>query len=199
MAADLGLDAARLCWCDQVHEPRIALVRSGDAGGPLERCDAVVTAEAGRPLMTFSADCPLVLVHEPRAGCLGLAHAGWRNTVVQLARRLVERLRDEFGARPDRMLAGIGPSAGPERYEVGEEVYEAAGGLPDRERLFPRAGGRMCFDLWAANRAQLVAAGVPAAAIEIAGVCTITDADTFFSYRREGPGCGLFALAAALA
>jgi copper oxidase (laccase) domain-containing protein len=94
------------------------------------------------------------------------------------------------------LLAGVGPSAGPTRYEVGEEVYEAAAGLPERERFFPRRDGRLYFDLWEANRSQLVFAGVSPENIEVAGICTISRTDLFYSYRREGPGCGHFCLLA---
>lgn len=56
----------------------------------------------------------------------------------------------------------------------------------------------MYFDLWAANRAQLIATGVRSERIETAGVCTMCDRELFFSFRREGANCGHFGLLAAL-
>ena len=68
MAADWGLDGERLCCCVQVHEGRIAVVDGPDAPPQMEGYDGLVTNVAGRGLMTFSADCPLVLVYDPQRG-----------------------------------------------------------------------------------------------------------------------------------
>lgn len=198
MARDWGLDAHRLSWCMQVHRPEIRAVDPGQTGR-LEDCDGVITCHPGIPLMTFSADCPLVLAFDPLLGCLGMVHASWRCTVSGAAQRLVEQMRADFGCHPARMLAGIGPSAGPERYEVGAEVWEAAAALEQRERVFHHRDGRLYFDLWEANRLQLARAGIPPGHIEIAGICTMTRTDLFFSRRREGPACGHFALLAGIA
>ena len=92
----------------------------------------------------------------------------------------------------------MGPGAGPCCYEVQDDVYEAAAVLSARERCFQRRDGRLYFDLWEANRTQLVDTGVAAEQIEAAGLCTLCHNDVFYSYRREGAGCGHFALLAAL-
>lgn len=198
MAVDLGLDPRRLCHCVQVHQARLAVIDAARPAGPLEGCDGVVTNRVGQPLMTFSADCPLVLLYDAGAPALGLVHASWRCTVAGLVQQAVETMCREFGCHPGRMLAGIGPSAGPESYEVRADVFEAAKALQSRDRFFPRRAGRMYFDLWEANRAQLEAAGIVAPNIELAAVCTMTHTDVFYSYRREGPGCGHFGLLAGL-
>lgn len=199
MARDLGLDPARLTWCVQVHEPHVFPVTPDNCGEALEGVDAVFTNEPGVPLMTFSADCPLICVVDPAAPGLGLAHASWRCTVARIVERLIERMSRELDARPERMRVGIGPSAGPAQYEVGDDVRAAAAHLPDCAALFPiNHRGRRCFDLWRANRDQLIRAGVAPEHIEIAGICTMADTERFYSFRREGPGCGHFGLMAAL-
>jgi hypothetical protein len=81
---------------------------------------------------------------------------------------------------------------------VQRDVFDAARGLPDFETLFPRRDVRMHFDLWEANRRELVDAGVQAANVEIAGICTMCRTDIFYSFRREGAGGGHFGLMAAL-
>lgn len=198
MARDLDLDSDQLTYCVQVHRPGIAIVAAPGDRGRREDTDGLITAMPGTGLMTFSADCPLVLVYDPEARVLGMAHSSWRCTASHMTRQLIEMMRDRLAARPERMLAGVGPSAGPERYEVKGDVYEAMASLPDRDRLFALSDGRMYFDLWEANRAQLEAAGVPPANIEIAGICTMTDTEMFYSFRREGAGCGHFGLLAGL-
>jgi YfiH family protein len=198
MVTDWGLDPGRLCYCQQVHETRLAVVDEARVAGPLRACDGVVTAAWGRPLMTFSADCPLVLVFDPRRRVLGLVHASWRCTVARLTGRLVELMSARFRCRSADLRAGIGPGAGPCCYEVQRDVYDAAQVLPGREQCFSSRGGRLYFDLWEASRVQLRAAGIPGENIESAGVCTLCHNDVFYSYRREGPGCGHFGLLAAL-
>lgn len=199
MAIDLGLPPDRLSCCVQVHRPGLAVLRAAaPPAARLEEIDGALTDVPGVGLMTFSADCPLLLLYDPRRRAVGAAHASWRCTVASIAQRLVQALRDEFGCAPADLLAGVGPSAGPDQYEVKEDVYASAAALADRDAVIRRRGGRLYFDLWEANRRQLVRAGVPEANIEIAGLCTMTRTDLLYSYRREGPGCGHFGLLAGL-
>lgn len=198
MARDLGFDDGLLCYCIQAHQTRVAVIDRRQPGGGLPDVDAVLTNQPGVPLMTFSADCPLVLAFDPQAAVIGLAHASWRCTVAEVTHRLIALMSEKFGSLPRRMLAGIGPSAGPCCYEVKDDVLEAAKDLPDAERLFPRRDGRLFFDLWTANRAQLERAGLSPDRIEVASVCTLCRNDLFYSFRREGAGCGHFGLMAGI-
>jgi hypothetical protein len=198
MAADFGLDPTRLRYCQQAHEARIAVLDDARIGGPLPSYDGVVTHLGGVPLMTFSADCPLVIVYDPVRPALGLAHASWRCTLARLAGRLIEVMISRLGCPAPDLLAGVGPGAGPCCYEVQTGLYAAATTLPDRDRFFQRRGGRLYFDLWQANRVQLVEAGVRPENVEVAGLCTLCHNDVFYSYRREGAGCGHFGLLGAL-
>lgn len=236
MADDLGFAPGRLVHALQIHEPRVACIEEHSPGGPREACDGLFTAVPGVPLMTFSADCPLILLIDPRRRAVGMVHASWRCTVAKVVRVLIDQMHAQLACRAEDLLAGIGPSAGPEHYEVKHDVYDAAAALDEpgspsaphdgyspaappgrthqpcganepraahqtrgRERFFPRSGdGRMMFDMWAANRAQLLDAGVRAENIEIAGACTMTHTDVFYSFRREGAGCGHFGLMAGL-
>ncbi len=198
MVRDLGFDPDRLCFCQQVHQTNFAIVDGMPRNGPLGEVDGALTATPNTALMTFSADCPLVLVFDPVQRVVGLAHASWRCTVGEITRRLVELAAARFGSRHADLRAGIGPGAGPCCYEVQDDVYQAAAGLAQRERLFARRDGRLFFDLWAANKQQLLAAGLHPDNIESADVCTLCRNDLFYSYRREGPGCGHFGLLAGL-
>ena len=198
MAVDLGLDADRICYCVQVHRTEIALIDTPGPGRRIENVDAIITNQPDVPVMTFSADCPLILAIDPKLRVLGLVHASWRCTCALSAMRLIETMRLRFNCRPENIHAGIGPSAGPDEYEVKDDVIAAAAELENRERCFRRIEGRSYFDLWEANRGQLVSAGVPAERVEVAGICTMSD-PRFYSFRREGAGCGHFGLMAALA
>ncbi len=202
MGAALG--ARAVAFCRQVHGPDVLQVARGGPAGP---ADALVTATPGLGVLGRSADCPLVLAvardGRGRALAVGMAHASWRSTVARITERMIARLLAAAGgdARPARVVAAIAPSAGPCCYEVGPDVRDAAlAGLgPGGAGFFAWRDGRLIFDLWRANVAQLRRAGVPAPAVQTAGVCTICRADLFPSWRREGEAAGRFAAMIALA
>jgi YfiH family protein len=192
----LGVPAARVRYARQVHG---AECLDADRGGAalVGTGDALFTREPGRPLAVFTADCVALIVADPAAPALGVAHAGWRGTVRGVAGQLVRALIERAGARPERLRAAIGPSIGPCCYEVDAPVVEPLrAAFPEAWARWVRPGapGRWWLDLWAANAAQLRAAGV-GGAIENPRLCTGCRRDLFFSYRREGLAGRLVALA----
>jgi hypothetical protein len=206
ICAVLGLDFARLTSTRQVHGAEVFGVDAEAAGtgcgerdGSEPAADALMTDVPGVALLALSADCPLVLVYDPARAAVGVAHASWKGTVGGIAARLVSAMCDRLGCDPKAMVAAVAPSAGPCCYEVGAEVVDdATASLPDAPRHFKDGSkGRPHFDLWSANSAQLTQAGLARDRITIANVCTICDR-RFFSYRREGPDTGRFALIAAI-
>jgi len=194
----LGADPRWLTSMAQVHGDRIGVVDEANVGTRLPGVDALIVPSSLRrsaapslvPVLALSADCPIVLVFDPEAGVLGLAHAGWRGTVAGITGNLVRTMVRDFGGQPGTMLAAISPSAGPCCYEVGQDVIDAAvHSLPDPGTFFQRRDGHAYFDLWAANVAQLTGAGLVVDRIDLAARCTICD-EACFSYRRDGKSTG---------
>jgi len=192
----LGLFAGEwtLAACWQVHGRDVRVVKSledarGDAGarGETERCDALVTQTPRVLLGVKTADCVPVLLADPRTGACAAVHAGWRGTLAGIVGHALERMGEEFGTRAGDVRASIGPAALQCCYEVGPEVVETfRQNFPHADALFtPTRDGRALVDLHRANREQLVAAGVPAARVHAAPLCTMCRTDLFFSYRRE--------------
>lgn len=194
-----ALGVAAVAWPRQVHGGNVLRVEHGGHAGD---ADALVTRTPGLALLGRSADCPLVLLAAPCAdggGTIGFAHASWRSTVAGITAATVAALAD-LGGDPTRAVAAIAPSAGPCCYEVGDEVRDQARTQlgAGADRFFIPRGDRWIFDLWAANTAQLVTAGIPAAAIAVSGVCTICRGERFWSWRRQGAAAGRFAAALAI-
>ena len=107
-------------------------------------------------------------------------------------------MSETFGSRPADLIAAIGPAIGACCYSVGEEVRRAftethAGGA---RWLCSRADGRTYLDLWEANRAMLLDAGVKE--VEVAGICTSCNVADFYSARRENRRNGCFGAAIVL-
>jgi len=202
VCAAVGVEVDSLVACNQVLGNAVAWVTASDRGrgardraSALEATDALITDSAGVTLVAFSADCPLVALVEPQRRAIGIAHASRKGTLGLVAARTVRAMERLLGCEAGEMVAGIAPSIGPCCYEVGDEVvHEAHAALPDAERFVHRGGGRPHLDLWAANVAQLVEAGLSPERIEVAGLCTRCHADEFFSYRAAKGPTGRFAL-----
>lgn len=172
----------------QSHGDQSLVVRVGDGyrpRGPEEMIrgyDALITPDAGVPLVVKLADCQGVVLYDPESGVLGLVHSGWRGSVANVAGKAAARMIREFGARSKAMLAGIGPSLGPccaefvhYRTEIPPALWTYRDGVH--------------FDFWAMTRDQLTAEGLREEHIEIMGVCTKCSDYGFFSHRaRRDPG-----------
>jgi YfiH family protein len=193
----LGVAGSDVRYARQVHGTT-TLLADGASTSLVGTGDALAAGARGIPLAIFTADCLAVILADPGRSALAVAHAGWRGTVAGLAGRLVDVLVTRLQARPAELEAAIGPSIGPCCYEVDEPVVGPLGqAFPaDWTRWARPAGpGKWRLDLWQANADQLVAAGLRPDAIRNARLCTSCRRDLFFSYRREGGGRRLAALA----
>ena len=141
--------------------------------------DALVTAEPGLAVSVRTADCLPVLLADTRHRAVAAIHAGWRGSASAIVVAALRRMQNEFGTAPGDVFAAIGPGIGVCCYFVGEDVARKFG--------HDRAG---CIDLAGANRAQLVDAGVPAAHIDVLGLCTQCDPARFHSFRRDKEAAG---------
>ncbi len=176
--------AGRLFLLHQVHG---ATVLEAPWSGTPEG-DAAVAAGPGLLLGIETADCLPVFVVDPERRLVAAAHAGWRGTAAGVTGAAVEALVAR-GANPAALLAALGPGIGACCYEVGDELRSAFG--PEGEAFFLQGrDGRPHLDVRAANRAQLIAAGVAAGRIASLDDCTCCRSDLYHSFRREGRGAG---------
>ena len=197
-----SVDPAHPVRCRQVHGTTVAKVTWDDAGQWQSATDGLITDEVGLPLSLVFADCVPVLLYDAQRHALGVCHAGWKGTVNGTATATLWAMQAAYATDPADVHVGIGPSIGPDSYEVGDEVVDMVRAKLPRPHRFlsgPNANGRLYLDLWQANAAQLVAAGVRPDHIEISGVDTAQHTDDFFSHRAERGQCGLFSLMAWLA
>jgi YfiH family protein len=125
---------------------------------------------------------------------IGIAHAGWRGTVQGIGGQMIRLMVETYGCVPHQIRAAIGPSIGPDHYQVGDEVVEAV------RAHFGTLEGLVSYDawdysaylnLWAANELDLRRSGVNH--VEVAGICTACHTDEFYSHRAEQGKTGRFA------
>jgi len=157
-----------------------------------QKADIILTDKPEVTLFMRFADCVPILVHDPVKGVVGLSHAGWLGTVRDVAGVTVDAMRERYDSNPADVIACIGPSIGPDHYEVGEDVIAQVKQTfdTDANMMLPLHGERTHFDLWKANQYLLERAGVNQ--IELAGICTACHTDDWFSHRAEKGRTGRF-------
>ena len=202
LAESVGIPLSDFVVAKQVHSGTVTIVTDGmrgygamDLDTAIEETDATVTDVPHLCLTVLMADCVPVLFFDPRKRVVAAVHAGWRGTVKLAAQNTVNSLREKFSCDPADILVGIGPSIGPCHYEVGPEVIsevEETFGSTDGYINGESADGKGYFDLWEANKRQIIETGIPGQNIEVAQICTYCNPHLFFSERHQKGRTGRF-------
>lgn len=168
-------------WLLQVHGPRVV---DADAATDAPPADAAVAREPGTVCAIMIADCVPVLFADCSGSLVAAAHAGWRGLAGGVIENTVATL-NAAGATSDTLLAYIGPGIGPQAFEVGADVRDAfLARHADAEAAFrPHGQGKWLADLFLLTRQALARAGI--SSVHGGGLCTVSDAGRFYSYRRD--------------
>jgi polyphenol oxidase len=205
-AAAFGVPLDTMVFARQVHGTRAAWVGPEDRGrGTTSDDDAVadtdilVTSSPGVTLAILVADCVPIALVDPAAHVLAAVHAGWRGTAGGAVSDALRAMADR-GARPERVLAYVGPAVDPRRYQVSDPVHQALAAAVRPAPLAagvarPDGPGHWLVDLVAANHQQLLHGGVTPERVTSSGLTTADAA--LFSDRAARP-CGRFGLLARL-
>lgn len=183
----VGMSGREFVEVHQVHGDGVHVVRAGGpshAAPETTKADAIVSDDGARAVAVRVADCTPVLLATADGRLVAAVHAGWRGVVADVACRTVEAMRD-LGARPEELVAAIGPCISEPEFEIGPEVIEAFrrrfGHDTPHARATPDGKGRA--DMQGALRTSLERAGV--GQIDTLARCTVRDATHFFSHRRD--------------
>jgi YfiH family protein len=163
-------------WLRQVHGVRV-VTHPAVVGGEV-RGDALLTRCGDQVCAVLTADCLPVLFCNDSGNRVAVAHAGWRG----LAGGVLEATVATMDEKPENVMTWLGPAIGPLAYQVGDEVRQAFGAKASA--CFVQTGDRWMFDLYAAARLMLARIGV--GRVYGGGFCTYSEADRFFSFRRDG-------------
>jgi YfiH family protein len=213
--AATGARGKKLVTLRQIHSDIVHVFDAPPTSPP--RGDAAVTRTPGIFLAVQTADCVPILLADKRRRVVAAVHAGWRGTLSRIVAKTVGRMRMAFGSQPADIIAVLGPAIGRCCYEVGPEVAHvfaaqfsqarewfdgpfdqlATGEEPNPFKwlsMIPPGHDppppSVQLDLLAANRWQLMDAGVPENQIRASDLCTACRTDLLFSYRREGRRTG---------
>lgn len=170
---------AEPCWLRQVHGTQT--VDAAQAAKNSE-ADAAFARQSGVVCAVMTADCLPVLFCDRAGTVVAAAHAGWRGLCAGVLEQTIAAMQ----VAPQDILVWLGPAIGPENFEVGDEVRAAfiAQDLACSAAFIEHGPGKWLADLYALARRRLKLAGIDA--VSGGGMCTVDDADRYFSYRRDG-------------
>ena len=185
-------ESDRTLLLHQIHGKEIFIDDGAPRSWPPPRADILISNRPDGFLMVRVADCVPILLHDPASGAVAAVHSGWRGTVADAPGATVEAMREQYGTKPERLIAAIGPAIGIDHFEVGDEVASAFrdSGLSD----CVRAGDpRPHVDLHAAVHTRLLQADLDVKHIDGDRICSHASTLDCFSYRRDGPEGGRMA------
>lgn len=180
----------------QTHTTNVRKVTAVDKGRGITRAlgytdvDGLITNEPGIVLSTFYADCVPLYFVDPVKKAIGLSHSGWRGTVEKMGKVTVEKMTQEYGCDPKDIIAAIGPSICVDCYEVSMDVAEqfldAFAGADNIDRIVrKKSSQKAMLDLWQANLAVLLEAGLTGKHITLPDICTSCNKELLFSHRAS--------------
>lgn len=166
-------------WLKQVHG--FAAIDAGNSSRSIE-ADAAFTRQADTVCAVMTADCLPVLFCDRAGTVVAAAHAGWRGLVAGVLEVTIKNM----GVPAGELLVWLGPAIGPQCFEVGDEVRAAftASDHGAGEAFRPSLPGKWLADIYALARRRLLRSGVEH--IYGGGLCTASEHERFFSYRRDG-------------
>ena len=194
LSESLKIDSSQIIIPYQVHGTKIREINdlffqlsTAEKQNYLHGVDALFTRLPQVCIGITTADCVPLLFFDPQKQIIAAAHAGWRGTCDHIATKVIKTLSEEYGCRMADIRVVIGPSISAEVYEVGKEVVDRfkSSGF-DISEIVSYKGNTSFLNLWRANQQILEKAGILKEHIEIAGICTYTQYDLFFSARRLG-------------
>lgn len=167
-------------WLQQVHGTHV--IDAALFGEQAPQADGSWSARAGVVCAVMTADCLPLLLTDREGTCVAAVHAGWRG----LSAGVIEQAISCMHAPGDSLMAWLGPAIGPSAYEVGAEVRDSflSHAACAADAFQPNGAGHWLVDLYQLARQRLAACKVTA--VYGGQLCSYSDANRFYSYRRDG-------------
>lgn len=153
---------------------------------PLPPCDGIITDDPTVTLVTSHADCGAYFFYDPVHRAIGMAHAGWKGTLLRIGAEMARRMAEEFDTDPSDIIAATGPCICRDCFEVDADLgekFQSEFGYPGISR--PGRQGKAYVDLELAAAVQFVEDGIRPESITLMNACTYENRQHFFSHRRD--------------
>lgn len=196
MAAAIGYAPENMVFSRQTHTTNIMNVTEKDRGIGFTRdrdyndIDGLITNVPGVVLVTFYADCVPLLLVDPVHRAIGSAHSGWRGTVNNMGKAVVEAMTKAFGTKPEDVVAAIGPSICQDCYEVSGDVIGAFQKAYDPglwpSLFYEKENGKYQLNLQQACFENFLSSGLLPEHISLPDLCTCCNPQLLYSHRASG-------------
>lgn len=165
-------------WLNQIHGTRV--INSNDWQLDID-ADAIFSQQNNHICTIMTADCLPLLLCNKQGDTVAAIHAGWRG----LAAGIIEKTIAEFRCSPQDILVWLGPAIGPNQFEVGTDVYQnfTQHSAKASQAFQQTDAAHYLADIYLLARQRLTALGITA--IFGGDLCTASDKQHFFSYRRD--------------
>ena len=193
--ASLG---SKFIYLNQVHGDRIAVLDDparfkNNGFYRLPETDGVLTQRPDLTLLVMTADCLSIFFSagKQERHWVGVVHAGWKGTQKEIAKQAFYLIQQESQCDPSEVRVTFGPRIGKKQYEVGPEFKEyLPWNAPTGQSPIIVKRDKLYFDLAGENRRQLIAAGARPDHIRDLEICTVSENDDYYSFRKEKDGVG---------
>jgi YfiH family protein len=177
-----GFDPKRLILLNQMHRDKILILNEPilTLPSPLEY-DALITSFPNKFLGILTADCIPIFVVDQKRKVIAAVHAGRQGTAFHITRKVLKKMKEEFGCFPGDLILTLGPSIGGCCYEIDEKSFQS-----EWEPFSIPRGEKWMVDLTEINVNQIKKEGIKGDQILKIDLCTSCHSDLFFSYRKEG-------------
>ena len=155
----------------------------------IQSVDALITDDKNVTLVTHYADCTPLFFVDKEKKAIGLAHAGWRGTVGKIGSKVIEKMSDLYGSKPENIIVCIGPAISKCCYEVDKDCadnFYNLEGLDNSKFIFPRGNSKYMIDLLEANKQIVMQSGVVEENTVKSDLCTKCNSDLLWSHRATG-------------
>ncbi len=170
-------------WLNQIHGTQVLNAGVVDAADTscVPDADASFSTRKNIVCVTMTADCLPVLLCDTAGMVVASIHAGWRS----LCDGVIEATVAKLPVIPNQIMAWLGPAIGSQAFEVGGEVRaQFIAKEAQAEAAFKAHGDKWLGDIYLIATQRLNKLGITQ--IYGGGLCTYTDKEKFFSFRRDG-------------
>ena len=194
VANNLNINFSSITTASQVHGNNVHIVSKSERGkgscnynNSIKNSDALITNLKNITLFSYYADCVPLYFFDKRRKVIGLAHSGWKGTIKKIAVKVLHKMKAKFNSQLDDCLIGIGPAISGNYYEIDNKIaqkFKNEFSYTD-QFLVVKNNNKYLLDLPKLNKIILINEGIKAKNIYESQICTFSDKENFYSYRRD--------------
>ena len=163
-----------------MHESRVVEVAKVSQDQIIDNCDALITKQKGVALTVTAADCLALYFYDPVKEIIGIAHAGWRGVLKNIAVEVINSFVYDHQSNPQDIMVYISPHIKVCHFEVADDLV-----CEFDVKYIEKRDGRTFVNLEAVVKNQLLQQGVESGNIKMNSECTYCEVSKYFSYRRD--------------